>query len=266
MLGKILAYMAVLGLLAALIGGAAYILWHPQEVEARGIPGGTTSGAYAGGRYGQSGNVERGAAAAPGAGVHTETPLWESLPLSDLSADEQAALIYMREEEKLARDVYLTLYETWGIESFNTIAQSEQTHMDTVLGLLERYGLQDPVADKGVGEFANPTLAALYTQLVAQGQTSAVEALKVGAYIEELDIADLQTRLAQTDNADIQQVFNSLQSGSVNHLRAFTRMLDWQFGVTYTPQVLDATTYQSLVGSSTTPGATQTRGRGRWNR
>lgn len=280
MVGKILSYVAVVGLLVALIGGAAYILWSPQDVEAyagggwgannaagrgNGVATGTEAGAYGRGAAGNAGAGAHGAAGNAAAGEHgAETPLWETLPASSLSAEEEAGLLYMREEEKLARDVYQTLYETWGIESFASIARSEQTHMDTVLALLERYGLSDPVADKGVGEFSDPTLQALYTELVTRGKTSAQEALTVGAYIEEVDIADLKARLAQTDNADIQQVYKSLEQGSVNHLRAFTRVLEWQFGVTYTPQVLSMETYQSLVQTGATPGAV--RGRGRWGK
>lgn len=269
MIGKILSYVAVVGLLVALIGGAAYILWRPQEVEAYAGSGWAANNAAGRGNgvatETGAGAYGRGAAGNVGAGAHgAETPLWETLPASSLSAEEQAGLLYMREEEKLARDVYQTLYETWGIESFASIARSEQTHMDTVLALLERYGLSDPVADKGVGEFSDSTLQALYTELVTRGKTSAQEALTVGAYIEEVDIADLQTRLTQTDNADIQQVYRSLEQGSVNHLRAFTRMLEWQFGGTYTPQVLSMETYQSLVQTGATPGAV--RGRGRWGK
>ncbi len=44
----------------------------------------------------------------------------------------------------------------------------------------------------------------------------------MGVLIEQTDIADLQARLAQTDNADIQLVYNNLLNGSYNHLSAFT--------------------------------------------
>ena len=36
-----------------------------------------------------------------------------NLPYQELSTMEEAGLIHMREEEKLARDVYQTLYEEW---------------------------------------------------------------------------------------------------------------------------------------------------------
>ena len=167
------------------------------------------------------------------------------IPASDLSPEEAAALLFMREEEKLARDVYNALYEIWGQPTFTNIASSEQMHMDEVKLLLDRYKLADPALEPG--SFTDPSLGALYDQLVAQGSLSLADALKVGAAIEEIDILDLQTRLAQTDNADIQQVFNSLMSGSYSHLNAFTGVLSMQTGETYTPQYLSAEAYAAIV-------------------
>ena len=154
----------------------------------------------------------------------------------------------MREEEKLARDVYNTLSATWGIQTFSNIASSEQMHMDEIKVLLDRYALTDPAL--APGQFTNPDLQALYTQLVAQGSLSIGDALKVGAAIEEIDIRDLQTRMAQTDNADIQQVYTNLMNGSYNHLKAFTGVLLTQTGETYQPQYLSAEQYQTIITST----------------
>jgi rubrerythrin len=90
----------------------------------------------------------------------------------------------------------------------------------------------------------------LYTELVARGSQSLAEALKVGGAIEEIDILDLQERLSTTDNADIQQVFNSLLKGSTNHLRAFVSSLQSQTGETYQPQYLNAEAYQALLNGA----------------
>ena len=167
------------------------------------------------------------------------------IPVSDLSPEEISALIFMREEEKLARDVYNALYEIWGQPTFTNIASSEQMHMDEIKLLLDRYSLADPALDPG--SFTNSDLQALYDQLVAQGSASLVDALKVGAAIEEIDILDLQERLAQTDNADLQQVFNNLMLGSYNHLNAFTGVLSMQTGEAYAPQYLSAETYAAIA-------------------
>jgi hypothetical protein len=170
-----------------------------------------------------------------------------AIPASDLSTDEAAALLFMREEEKLARDVYNDLYAIWGQPTFANIASSEQMHMDEIKLLLDRYNLTDPAL--APGSFTDPNLGALYDQLVTRGSVSLAEALKVGAAIEEIDILDLQTRLAQTDNADIQQVFNNLMSGSYNHLNSFVGVLSSQTGETYVPQYLSAEAYTaSLAG------------------
>ena len=178
----------------------------------------------------------------------------------DLSAEEAEALLYMREEEKLAHDVYITLYEQWGLQTFQNIANSEQAHTDSIKVLLDRYGLDDPATGQ-VGVFTNPDLQALYNELVARGSQSLAEAIKVGGAIEEIDILDLQERLAQTDNADIQQVFNNLLKGSTNHLRAFASSLLAQTGETYQPQYLSAEAYQTLL-SGTTGGQGGRRGGG----
>jgi hypothetical protein len=171
----------------------------------------------------------------------------------DLSEAEASALVFMREEEKLAHDVYLTLYEKWGLPVFQNISQSELAHTEAVLTLIERYGLQDP-AQAGIGAFTNPDLQALYNELVARGSQSLSEALKVGAAIEEIDILDLQERLAATDQADIQQVFTNLLNGSTNHLRAFVSSLKTQTGETYLPQYLSEDAYQAILDSSAGAG------------
>jgi hypothetical protein len=171
-----------------------------------------------------------------------------------LSASEQEGLIFMREEEKLAHDVYVTLYSTWGLPVFQNIANSESTHTAAVKTLLDRYGIADPAAGKSVGEFTNPDLQKLYDKLVAQGGKSLAEALKVGAAIEEIDILDLQTRMARTTNADIKLVYSNLMRGSENHLRAFTSTLQRQTSETYAPQYLDATAYSSIIGTSNQRG------------
>ncbi len=167
-----------------------------------------------------------------------------------LSASEEADLIFMREEEKLAHDVYVTLYAQWGLPLFQNIANSEATHTAAIQTLLDRYGIEDPAAGNGLGKFTNPDLQKLYDQLVAQGSQSLAEALKVGAAIEEMDILDLQTRLARTTSADIKLVYSNLLRGSENHLAAFTSTYQRQTGSTYAPQYLDQESYNLLSGAN----------------
>lgn len=187
-------------------------------------------------------------------------PTLAQLSPETLSEDEAAGLLFMREEEKLAHDVYTTLYATWQLPVFQNIARSEQTHSDAVLGLLTRYGLDDPTIGLGEGEFADPTLQSLYDQLVAQGNASLEAALRVGAAIEEIDILDLEERLAQTDEADIIRVYNNLLAGSHNHLRAFVRTLEKRTGVSYAPQYLTSAAYTAIMDGAAERGNGQNGG------
>ncbi len=179
-------------------------------------------------------------------------------PADELTADEVAALLYMREEEKLAHDVYATLYELWGTPIFQNIADSEQTHTEAVKTLIERYGLEDPAANNGVGVFTDPDLQALHDQLVATGSESLSSALRVGAAIEEIDILDLEESIAGTDNEDISLVYENLMKGSRNHLRSFVATLERQTGEIYRPQYLDQATYDDIISTGIEKG-----GRGR---
>ena len=115
-----------------------------------------------------------------------------------LSQVEIDGLNYMREEEKLARDVYLTLYDVWHLLIFSNISGSESMHMARIKELLDRYNLPDPAAGNSIGEFTNPDLQYLYDDLVAKGQLSKTDALQVGVAVEEVDISDLQRFLALT--------------------------------------------------------------------
>jgi len=142
-----------------------------------------------------------------------------------LTPAEIEDLTYMREEEKLARDSYWTLYAKWGLPIFSKIANSEVMHMSKMKALLDFYGQPDPAAGKAVGEFTNPILQQLYNNLMVQGSQSSREALKVGVAIEEVDIRDLQHYLGLTNKSDIISAYNMLLNGSYCHLRAFNSQL-----------------------------------------
>lgn len=142
-----------------------------------------------------------------------------------LDAAERTALLHMVEEEKLAHDVYVTLGGQWDVVIFDHIATAETQHEAALQTLLDRYGLDDPTAGNAVGEFTDPAFDALYDELVADGSVSQDAALQVGQRIEELDIADLQARLAETDQTDVSTVFQHLLAASQHHLQAFTNVL-----------------------------------------
>ncbi|NOY22942.1 MAG: DUF2202 domain-containing protein [Acidobacteria bacterium] len=171
-----------------------------------------------------------------------------NLPVQDLDDTEISGLLHMREEEKLARDVYITLFEKWNINIFQNISQAEQSHMDAIKALLDKYSLEDPAANTTVGVFQSQQFTDLYNSLVEKGSTSLQDALVVGATIEDLDINDLQVDLAAADNEDIRMVYQNLMKGSRNHLRAFIRTLT-NNGGTYTPQYISQELFDSIISS-----------------
>ena len=175
---------------------------------------------------------------------------------TELNQDEIDALLYMREEEKLAHDVYLTLYEKWDLVLFNNIVRSEQRHMNAVKTLIDRYGLDDPML-ANVGEFTNQDLQSLYDDLVIKGSQSISDALLVGGAIEEIDILDLQDGLKETSNPDVTRVFESLLRGSYNHLKAFVNTFNRQTAEIYQPQYMTQNVFDENVAQSNANGRPQ---------
>ncbi len=196
-------------------------------------------------------NKDVGAAAdstVPGFDIAAIQAQINGLSAEPLSEAEKNSLIFMREEEKLARDVYKALFTKWNTAIFSNIASSEQTHMDAILMLLNKYELADPVGVNGPGIFNNQVLQNLYNQLILRGNVSIAGAYKVGAGIEELDISDLTTALVSVDNQDIIMVYSNLTKGSRNHLRSFYKKVLW-IGETYTPQYLTPAAFDAIINS-----------------
>ncbi len=164
---------------------------------------------------------------------------------TELSDEEMAGLLWMREEEKLAGDLYQTFNDLYDWRIFGNISRSESTHVAAVLTLFDLFGIEDESPEE-VGVFSNADIQKLFDELKASGEVSLVEALKVGAYVEELDILDLEERLEETNNADIQLVYENLLRGSRNHLRAFTRVLA-QNNVYYQPLILSDDYFNEIV-------------------
>ena len=186
-----------------------------------------------------------------------------------LTSTESADLLFMREEEKLARDVYDELYEHYknkGIELliFARIAESEQEHMDAMLKVLDKYGIDDPAEGMSRGEFENATLKTLYLNMVSDsdanstvlnepvtgGKVNELAALQVGAWIEERDMLDIMHAISNTNKADIVQVYTNLLCGSRSHLRAFVAQIGAD---NYEAQILVAA---DEIAVSTTPEET----------
>ena len=187
------------------------------------------------------GNAGHSFCTAPGAIV-------SHLPYENLSEEEETGLLKMREEEKLARDVYTYLYSLWQDQVFSRISKSEQRHMDAIKALLDKYGLADPIEGQGPGQFISPEMQDLYNTLANKGATSLEQALLVGATIEDLDIKDLETLMKTADNEDILTVYQNLAKGSRNHLRAFGAALA-AMGFNYEAQFLSQEEVDAIINS-----------------
>lgn len=208
--------------------------------------------------------VERNRSAQESVSSHTAEPSGLLQTSQDgLSEAEEAGLLYMREEEKLAHDVYSVFHSMYGTQNFQNISQSELTHVEAVKALMDRYELFYPASSE-MGVFSNSELQALYNEFISTGSRSLADALKVGAMIEETDILDLQERMAQTDNADVQQVYQSLMDGSENHLRVFVAKYLRETGLDYEPQYLSFDWYNAIINADTR-GSVENQGAGAGN-
>lgn len=164
-----------------------------------------------------------------------------------LTQNEINDLKFLREEEKLARDVYTYSYNKYKLAIFNSISQSEQTHMNSVLSLLNKYGIPDPSSVQ-MGIFVNQDLQVLYNNLISQSNISLIEALKAGATIEDLDINDIDDFIINTSKSDLLTVYNNLTCGSKNHIRSFTTELI-NNEVSYEPQFISLEEYNSIINT-----------------
>ncbi|ASO04746.1 DUF2202 domain-containing protein [Arenibacter algicola] len=166
---------------------------------------------------------------------------------TNLTNDDNAALLFMLEEEKLARDTYTYLGDLWNINQFSNIKKSEQSHMNAIIVLLDQYDISYSLL--AYGEFNNPDIQKLYDQFIEYGSENKAKALEVGANIEDLDILDLANYLDATTNSAMIKVFESLQCGSRNHLRSFVSAIELS-GNTYEPQFLTQGDYSAIINDS----------------
>lgn len=179
----------------------------------------------------------------------------DSFAVEPLSSTEISSLNAMREEELLAMDIYTNMYALYKIPVFNNISKSELQHASAVKSLLNKYGLPDVAADHIAGVFADSGLQTLYNALLAKGKVSLTDALMVGATIEDLDINDLQNHIANdVDNQDILFVYNNLERGSRNHMRAFYRILSNR-GTIYVPQYISQEYLTNIINGSQETGS-----------
>jgi len=173
---------------------------------------------------------------------------FDSLDVNSLDQDTVDAIVLLREEEKLARDVYLTLSWWYDLPIFPNIAKSEQQHMNLVALLLDRYGIPDPAAGNGIGEFSDQWVQDLFDDLVASGAQSVEDALFAGAKIEDVDIYHLQHILDHSDFDDVNLIVQNMVAGSRNHMRGFVGALEKR-NETYTAEFITQAELDAILAS-----------------
>ena len=180
--------------------------------------------------------------------VSAEIQTIEKVNITELTQQEIDGLLLMREEEKLAHEVYANLYKKWDLQVFDNISQSELRHTSAIKMLLDEFGIQDPYVE-GIGNYSNKNLSELYIKLIEKGNKSLDDALEVGAKIEDLDINDLNKLIENTKNDRLLLVYGNLNRGSKKHLRAFTRQLAMR-SQSYTPQFISQEEYNLILASN----------------
>ena len=176
--------------------------------------------------------------------LSTIAPITAVMGAVSLTSPEVTGILLMREEEKMAKDIYTFFFNKFDYRIFNNISKSETVHAEAMLRLITYFKLSDP-STTTAGTYSNPELQELYNKFVSEA-TTVEDALRTGAFIEEYDIADLKKLISETGNSYIIRVYSNLKRGSENHLRAFTRMLKLK-GIVHEPQILDKEEYLSII-------------------
>ncbi|WP_296705850.1 DUF2202 domain-containing protein [Algoriphagus sp.] len=174
------------------------------------------------------------------------------LQIAILNEGDQKTLLYMREEEKLAHDIYINAFDKYGILAFQNIANSETKHIQAVLNMMNRYQVTDPLnGSTKIGEFTIPEIKELYLQLLTKVNESNSQALLVGLLIEDLDIYDLENAISETNNNSLILLYENLKCGSMNHLRSFEDLASLS-NLTYSPIYISQSEYDSILDSPRT--------------
>ena len=168
-----------------------------------------------------------------------------TLGAAALSSREKEGLLFIREEEKTARDLYTSLYEKDKLPIFRELARSEQSHMDQAGAIIDKYGLTIPGKDER-GVFPNQTLQKIHDELLAKGLSSDQDALKVAATFEEISIMDLEKEMDATHAEDVNAMYQGLLAGSRKHLRSYITDLK-ERGIHYNPQLLERDEFEKIV-------------------
>ena len=163
-----------------------------------------------------------------------------------LEEAQKSNLLYLLEEEKLARDIYILFDEIWGLNQFRNIKNSEEAHIGYVSTVLDMYKIEYELLP--IGEFKNIEIQGLYDSLALEGKKSSLHALMVGAFIEDLDISDLNVLLESATKDTLIDLYTRLLCGSKNHMRAFNKGIEKE-GSYYEPEFISEELFDEILSS-----------------
>jgi len=162
-----------------------------------------------------------------------------------LTSREKEGMLFIWEEEKAARDLYMSFYDKNNLTIFMNLVRSEQSHMDQAKAIIDKYGLTIPGNDEQ-GVFQNQTLQKIHDELLAKGLQSDQDALEASATFEEISIMDLEKEISATKTEDTRVVYQGLLAGSRKHLRSYVSDLQGR-GIQYSPKYLSKSEFEETI-------------------
>ena len=141
---------------------------------------------------------------------------------SVLTEEQKDMLFFIYQEEKMARDVYITFDRVYKNENtFRLMQIAEQRHLDCARKLCEFYGVDTSSVDETVvGAFESPVLKTLYEAYTERGKNSLRDALEIAEFIEATDINMIEHASVGMPS-DVVAVYEKLKRGNLNHLDIF---------------------------------------------
>lgn len=170
-----------------------------------------------------------------------------------LDFNEQTHLVFICEEEKLARDVYHLFDRRFpDLGVFAELEAGKESSRCAVEKLLRQYRVSIPRVNENVGVFSWGIYGRYFTEkfLVVsnQGSMNPLSALYAGAFLEELNILDIEQcpkvivdidngikdaascGMQYTDNPAIRAAYDELLAESRRHLRILVNNIEQRTG------------------------------------
>ncbi|UPT78558.1 DUF2202 domain-containing protein [Sulfurovum sp. XGS-02] len=136
---------------------------------------------------------------------------------SVLTEEQKDMLFFIYQEEKVARDVYITLGKMYKNENtFRSMQITEQRHLECAKELCDIYGVDTSSMDESViGAFESPLLKMLYDAYIEKGKSSLRDALEMAEFIGASDTEMIEHASIGMPN-DVVSVYEKLKKGNMN--------------------------------------------------